>query len=254
VGLVSKPYTFEIDDVIRAAEHNSNADSAITEINGKLENVNFADGAAIAETKLNSIATANRVAGSALFNLNLTPSGANIIPHAHMPSGTGATQVIKFATAGTLPVATGSNLTGIKFSNVNSGYWEIDLATAPFTTTVTGVGFQPKLLLTFTTIDGETTAALGMAEQNGSQDFVGQYQDSGGTGRWVNRNAVSGLLSPYVSWMLKWNSGNSKWTNKVLQLNSFNSDGFVIDFFHLFGASYEDWTSGTIRQYYVALG
>jgi hypothetical protein len=49
---INKPKTFTPGQTVSASDHNSNFDTAYAEINGKLDNANFANNAALAESKI----------------------------------------------------------------------------------------------------------------------------------------------------------------------------------------------------------
>jgi hypothetical protein len=66
MGIVSKTYTFSAGAVVLAAEHNSNFDTIYNEFNGNISNANIKVGAAIADTKLDTITTASKVNLTAL--------------------------------------------------------------------------------------------------------------------------------------------------------------------------------------------
>lgn len=66
MALISKPKTFAASAVIVASEHNDNFDTIYNEFNGSISNANITAAAAIADTKLAQITTANKVDFSAL--------------------------------------------------------------------------------------------------------------------------------------------------------------------------------------------
>ena len=66
MALVTKSFTFVDAAVILASEHNTNFDTLYNLVNGALDNANLAAGAAIVDTKLAQITTANKVHTSAL--------------------------------------------------------------------------------------------------------------------------------------------------------------------------------------------
>lgn len=65
--IVTKPYTFSAGATIIAAEHNSNFDTLYNLVNGSIDNSNISGSAAIVDTKLNTISTAQKVNTSSLF-------------------------------------------------------------------------------------------------------------------------------------------------------------------------------------------
>jgi len=66
MALISKTNTFSAGAVIVASEHNDNFDTIYNDYNGNITNANVAAGAAIADTKLAQITTANKVDATAL--------------------------------------------------------------------------------------------------------------------------------------------------------------------------------------------
>lgn len=80
MAVISKPNTFSAGGSIIASEHNSNFDTIYNEFNGSITNANISGSAAIADTKLDQISTASKVAGDALTDLANIPSGAGLIP------------------------------------------------------------------------------------------------------------------------------------------------------------------------------
>ena len=76
MGLVSKPNTFSAGEVIIASEHNDNFDTLYTLVNGNLSTSNLSSGAGILDTQLAQIATASKVALTALVTSgNYTGTG-----------------------------------------------------------------------------------------------------------------------------------------------------------------------------------
>jgi hypothetical protein len=80
MSLIVKPNTFSAGAVIIATEHNSNFDTIYNDFNGNITNANLASGAAIADTKLGQITTAQKVSGAALTALASVPSAAGYLP------------------------------------------------------------------------------------------------------------------------------------------------------------------------------
>jgi hypothetical protein len=68
MALISKPFTFSAGAVIVASEHNSNFDTLYNEFNGDITNANISGSAAITDSKLAQITSANKVAISAIQN------------------------------------------------------------------------------------------------------------------------------------------------------------------------------------------
>ncbi len=77
MGLVTKPFTFTNGATIIASEHNSNFDVLYSEVNGNLSNANISGSAGIIDSKLATISTAGKVAGSAITTA-LTSTGAGM--------------------------------------------------------------------------------------------------------------------------------------------------------------------------------
>lgn len=76
MATITKPNTFSAGATIVAAEHNDNFDTIYNDYNGNITNANISASAAIADTKLAQITTANKVALSALAATgNYGPSG-----------------------------------------------------------------------------------------------------------------------------------------------------------------------------------
>jgi hypothetical protein len=68
MATISKQFTFSAGATIVASQHNANFDDLYNEFNGSISNANISASAAIADTKLAQITTANKVALSALAN------------------------------------------------------------------------------------------------------------------------------------------------------------------------------------------
>ncbi len=66
MGTITKPNTFTAGASIVASEHNDNFDTIYNEFNGNIVNVNIGSAAAIADTKLAQITSANKVNFTAL--------------------------------------------------------------------------------------------------------------------------------------------------------------------------------------------
>lgn len=66
MATISKPYTFSAGATIVAAEHNSNLDTIYNEFNGLISDANISATAAIQDTKLAQISTAQKVLVGAL--------------------------------------------------------------------------------------------------------------------------------------------------------------------------------------------
>ena len=68
----------------------ANDQAIANDYNGNITNVNLAAGAAIVDTKLAQITTANKVSGTSLTGLASIPVGAGVIPAANIPTVAGA--------------------------------------------------------------------------------------------------------------------------------------------------------------------
>ena len=77
MALITKTFTFSAGATIVAAEHNTNFDTLYNDYNGNITNANVASGAAIVDTKLAQITTANKVSGAALTSLGSIPSASD---------------------------------------------------------------------------------------------------------------------------------------------------------------------------------
>lgn len=66
MGLVTKNFTFSAGATVIASEHNANFDTLYNLVNGTLDNTNISASAAIADSKLATISTAQKVNTSAL--------------------------------------------------------------------------------------------------------------------------------------------------------------------------------------------
>lgn len=66
MALIVKPNTFSAGATITAATHNENFDTIYNDYNGNITNANISGSAAIADTKLAQITTANKVAAGAI--------------------------------------------------------------------------------------------------------------------------------------------------------------------------------------------
>lgn len=66
MSTITKPNIFSSGATIIASEHNSNFDTMYNDYNGSINNSNIAANAAIVDTKLAQITTANKVASTAL--------------------------------------------------------------------------------------------------------------------------------------------------------------------------------------------
>lgn len=89
MGLITKPNTFSAGAVIIASEHNSNFDVIYNEFNGNISNANIDANAAIVDTKLAQITTANKVSTSAITNDSLDVTDITMDESSSAPS-TGA--------------------------------------------------------------------------------------------------------------------------------------------------------------------
>ena len=116
---VIKPYTFSAGGTIIASEHNANYDALYNAVNGNLDYSNLKVAANIMDTQLLQIATAGKVAGTALTSLPSIPSGAGVIPAANLQTicgltaGTSANNIVQLTAAAKLPAVDGSLLTGV---------------------------------------------------------------------------------------------------------------------------------------------
>lgn len=86
MGLISIPSVFTVGAVIIASQHNANFSTIYSEFNGLISDVNISGSAAISDSKLAQITTANKVSGASLTSLSSIPSGAGIIPSANLPT------------------------------------------------------------------------------------------------------------------------------------------------------------------------
>jgi hypothetical protein len=73
MGQISKTYTFTAGGTVLASEFNTNYDTIYAEFNTKIDNSNIKSGAAIADTKLDTISTAGKVNLTALVVTNQQP-------------------------------------------------------------------------------------------------------------------------------------------------------------------------------------
>jgi hypothetical protein len=127
MSTIVKPNTFSAGATIIAAEHNDNFDTIINDYNGSISNANIASNAAISDTKLNTISTANKVNGTALTGLaNINTATAGTIPDAVIGTGSLVTYIgTKFNTS------TGHDHDGVDSKKVSGslGVWA-DLSTS----------------------------------------------------------------------------------------------------------------------------
>jgi len=152
MSTIIKPNTFSAGATIIAAEHNDNWDTLINDYNGSINNSNIASNAAISDTKLNTISTANKVNGSAitgLANLNTATAGTipsasipainlagtstggviGILPGANIDTGTTAGKIVALNASAQLPAVSGALLTNLPvfnqqvFTSTGAGTW-----------------------------------------------------------------------------------------------------------------------------------
>jgi hypothetical protein len=121
MAIITKNFTFTAGATVVAAEHNANNDTIYNEFNGNIDNANISASAAIVDTKLATISTANKVSGAAFASLSSVPAGAGEMPAANVAGGTATNALVKLVSVSTLPALTGSNLTTLNGSNIASG-------------------------------------------------------------------------------------------------------------------------------------
>jgi hypothetical protein len=209
MGLISKPFTFSTGSVIYASEHNSNYDAIYNELNGSLDNSNIAAGANIADSKLASISSANKVSGAALHTLTSIPAAAGIIPAVNLPTGTNANQIFAFTTDGTFPSLTGSNLTGLTFQTGIVSFTR-DNAAATGNVDYTGITFTPQMLVGIGAVNDDTSGVFCFYDGSNTNEMV--YVD----GTW---NASRSTFMSFIE-----GSNEQKAT-----ISALNSDGFTLN-------------------------
>jgi hypothetical protein len=89
MALISKPNTFSAGATIIASEHNSNFDTIYNDYNGNITDANISDSAAIADSKLAQITTANKVDTSAITNDALKVTNVLMTEGAAVSTGAG---------------------------------------------------------------------------------------------------------------------------------------------------------------------
>ena len=120
MALVTLTYPLLDGTLALGSEVKSDLDSIVNQVNGNLQNINVAANAAIIDTKLATISTTGKVNGTALANLDDTPSGAGIIPVANIDTGTTANKIVILDGSAKLPAIDGSQLINLPNTSVPS--------------------------------------------------------------------------------------------------------------------------------------
>ena len=138
MSIIVKPNTFSAGATIVASEHNDNFDTLFNDYNGNINNANIKANAAIDDTKLAQITTADKVHGTSLTGLASISTAVGTIPTTNIPnidlaaSGTGGvTGTLAIGNGGTgatiasdaanaiLPAQTGSSGTYLTTNATN---------------------------------------------------------------------------------------------------------------------------------------
>ena len=181
-------------------------------------NADIAAGAAIADSKLAQVTTAGKVSGAALTSLTSVPSGAGVIPTANLPltlvsAATGFT-IAGGSTSKTLTLTGDATISTTPMfygdARFKVGAFEYDLSTESGNQAITGVGFQPKVVILLSGValawslglyDGTTNAGIG--QQNNST----QNSDQG-------------------AWAVKYNDASNN--SQTGAISTLGADGFTI--------------------------
>lgn len=118
-------------------------------------------------------------------------------------------------------------------SSFKVGSFTFDMTSATGTVAITGVGFQPRLLLLFGTINATVAASFGASD--GTSQFEMYLNDGGTTDNWSSGTTLIATILP--------TTGNFQ----QFALNSFDADGFTL------GNTKTNTPTGTARFYYVAM-
>lgn len=121
MGVISIPNTFSAGATIIASEHNENFSTISDAINGNLDNANIKSNAAIVDTKLAQISTAQKVKGSALTSFSDIPTAAGQIPSANLNTGTTANKILYLDGNARIPAVDGVNITTLNASSITTG-------------------------------------------------------------------------------------------------------------------------------------
>jgi len=147
MAVISKPNTFSAGAVIVASEHNANFDTIYSEFNGLITTANISPSAAIVDTQLAQITTANKVNLSAL---RITSQATGDIIYAssatalaRLAVGT-ATQLLH---GGTTPSYSALTIADLPSTRFKIGTLTRDLSAASGAVAYTGVGFTPKIII-----------------------------------------------------------------------------------------------------------
>ena len=116
MAIISRPTPdahYAIGATAYGSDIKADLDAIYADYDGNIQNVNIASNAAIADSKLNAITTAGKVAGSALASLTTIPVGAGAIPVDNIDTGTTANKIVKLDANAKIPAVDGSLITGI---------------------------------------------------------------------------------------------------------------------------------------------
>lgn len=176
---------------------------------------------------ISSIATANKVSAISLFNMASLASGAGLMPYFN---------IVSSLASGSLPIFDGTaNFVGAPYSSANQkeGSTTRDMTTASGTQAVTGVGFQPTLVLFFYAVSGN--AAWGIGYDSGSSPkTVADAHNSSANTMATSNNSIRAIMG---------SAGVTEYTGII---SSMDADGFTIT-----------WTktgspTGTLSIFYIA--
>ncbi len=184
----------------------------------------------IADSKLSTISTAGKINTSAITvggAIGTAQGGTGVTANANAANG-----VVTLNGSSQLPAVSGALLTNLSgFSKEFIGNFTRDMSTANGTTVVTGVGFKPKIIIFFSTIDQLSGGAIDIGALDGTH--------GGGVELYPSVSAPSGAsieLRVSVS------------VNQAAVLTSLDTDGFTLTWIKTGSPT------GTAYVYYLCIG
>jgi hypothetical protein len=177
MALIVKPFTFSAGGTIFASDHNSNYDTVYNLVNGNIDNTNLSASAAIPDTMLNQLTTAQKVSATTFTNLASITTAAGTIPVFNLPTGTSANQLVVLNSSAQLPAVDGSLLTKIGTTLLSTTTFN-----AITSQVITGLTSGNKYMFVSTFVQTGT---------NG-QAYLLCNGDNGGNYRWVTLKGSPG--------------------------------------------------------------
>ena len=154
MAIISKPNTFSAGQTIIASQHNSNFDTIYNDYNGNITNANIASGAAIAGSKLSSLASITSAAG--------------IIPYANIAVGsTSSMAAIEFVIdgGGSVITAGSKGFLEVPFACTITAFTAVANTTGSITVDIKKCTYA-AFPTTASIISGGTTITAGVSTQN----------------------------------------------------------------------------------------